>query len=181
METALRNERDRLPNVGNIAWSGFGQQRGHVDTVLRPGPVVHGEDLESDEVGERRHGNAKLGQDLEHLGFLDNLGFDSRRRKQRVEHDPALVLAAGHEARGRQTPGGLLLDDGVDTILPGLELTDQGFGVVVTSDGDRQIDIASESRLGASRDREGSDQCPPPMQVAQVLDDLAKDSLEAAQ
>lgn len=75
----------------------------------------------------------------------------------------------------------LLLDDGLHSVTAPLQLTHQAFGVVVVRNGDDEIDVPGESRLGARRDGKCSDQRPPATKVVEIPGRAPEDRLKPTQ
>ena len=75
-------------------------------------------------MAERGDRDANPGQNIEHVRIRNDLRFDARRCKQRVEHHAALRLVRGGQPAGSQPTGGLLLHDGGHTVAEGVEIAD---------------------------------------------------------
>ena len=63
-------------------------------------------------------------------------------------------LAGARESDGGKPPDGLLFDDRFNALVTGSKSVDERFGLRITSQGDREIRIAGESRLGSNRNRQ---------------------------
>lgn len=151
VEAALRDQRKRGPCLLDVRGPCRRGERDEIHAVLRPDPVVPGEDLQRDEVPARRDGNPEARKDFEGI-------------EPRVEHHSSLLRRG--ETGGGQATGRLLLHDRVEPIAATLEVPNHAFGIVVARDGDDQIDIAGEPRLGPGGDCQGTDERPLAAEVA---------------
>jgi len=108
---ALRNQRERLPRTGEIDGRRSAKQRPKIADVLRTADVVSGENLQGNQMRRRGNAHRQLRQQLDVVGFSDNLALDARRGKQQVD-DRARRLRRPRKPYARETPDRRLLDQG---------------------------------------------------------------------
>ncbi|MGB6162149.1 MAG: hypothetical protein WCF33_24945 [Pseudonocardiaceae bacterium] len=108
--------------------------------------------------GGDRHRDS--GEDLEHLGLRDDLGLDPRCGKDQVDDHPDAVGTGADQPHGRESAHGVLLDEGLEAVSVRSQRPDQLLGGRITVDEYGYVDVAGESRLSPSRDRETPNQRP---------------------
>lgn len=75
-----------------------------VHEILRTRLIVAREQLQSNEMADRRDREPQAGQQFERLGVSGDLGFDARRGEQEIDDRAAGIGRASTAARCEQTP-----------------------------------------------------------------------------
>ena len=181
MKPAPRDERERVSRLAQCRGIGTGQQGGEVHAVLWARAIIAREHLQGDEMAEPsdRHFEARHGLDRVRRGY--DLGLDSGRGEEQIDDRPADVLTRGREPDGRQASRDVLFDGRDDAPAAPLEVADERLGVAIVGNEHREIGIARESGLGASRHRQAADQREPTAEIPEVRDDTTERGFGAAQ
>jgi hypothetical protein len=140
--------------------------------------VTASQSLESDQVPDRRDRHQDVRQDLQTVGPADDLVLDAGVREKQVDESARRALRRPHQPRRRQPVHVVLLDERCQRIATDLQAVDDALSFLIVGDGNSEIHILGEPRLGAERHRESSDDGPPGTDGIKIRGGLPEDRVD---